>query len=206
MARPSNATSTLRPIERAVVRAALRAKTPTLLLPLPGCSPANMRFISALASGIDANPASGFRGQRRQREGQNIHFWQSLPAHTRQSLSFSPACICLENDAVDKTARRPCMQREGVQCEKTVADTEQPIAAPAWPLYGTRPPLRDLCVLRTVRAAGRGFRAGRGHSARAGAPWVGFSGLETPRDHATDDVPSTTQLTMCHRPLYERQG
>ena len=186
MARPSNATSTsgpvlrvafsafsflpfepppLRPIERAFVRAALRAKTPTLLLPLPGCSPANMRFISALASGIDANPASGFRGQRRQREGQNIHFWQSLPAHTRQSLSFSPACICLENDAVDKTARRPCMQREGVQCEKTVADTEQPIAAPAWPLYGTRPPLRDLCVLRTVRAAGRGFRAGTGHSA-----------------------------------------
>ena len=37
---------------------------------------------------------------------------------------------------------RPCT----VQCEKTVADTEQPIAAPAWPLYGTRPPLRDLCV------------------------------------------------------------
>ena len=81
---------------------------------------------------------------------------------------------------------RPCT----VQCEKTVADTEQPIAAPAWPLYGTRPSLRDLRVLRTVRAAGRGFRAGTGHSARAGAPWVGFSGLETPRDHATDDMPS----------------
>ena len=49
------------------------------------------------------------------------------------------------------------------------ADTEQPIAAPAWPSYGTRPPLRYLCVLRTVHAAGSGFRrrhralcAGRG--------------------------------------------
>ena len=71
----------------------------------------------------------------------------------------------LENDAVDKTARRPCVQREGVQCETTEADTEQPIAAPAWKFYGTRPSLRDLCVLRTVRAAGRGFRAGTGHSA-----------------------------------------
>ena len=57
------------------------------------------------------------------------------------------------------------MQREGVQCETTEANTERPIAAPAWQFYGTRPSLRDLCVLRTVRAAGRGFRAGTGHSA-----------------------------------------
>ena len=81
---------------------------------------------------------------------------------------------------------RPCT----VQCEKTVADTEQPIAAPAWPLYGTRLSLKDLCVLRAVRAVGSGFRRGAVHSARAGAPWVGFSGLETPSDDATDDMPS----------------
>ena len=70
---------------------------------------------------------------------------------------------------VDKRARHPDGRREGVPCEKTEADTEQPIAAPAWPSYGTRPPLRNLCDLRTVRAAGSGFRgrhralcAGRG--------------------------------------------
>ena len=50
------------------------------------------------------------------------------------------------------------MQREDVRCEQTEADTEQPIAAPAWPSYGTRPPLTNLCVLRTVHAAGSGFR------------------------------------------------
>ena len=59
---------------------------------------------------------------------------------------------------VDKRGRRPCVQREGVPCEKPVSDTEQPIAAPAWSFCGTRPPLRNLCVLRTVRAAGSGFR------------------------------------------------
>ena len=110
-----------------------------------------------------------------------------IPDSRHETGEFLPK---LEHAAVDKTARRPCVQREGVQCETTEADTEQPIAAPAWQFYGTRPSLRDLCVLRTVRAAGRGFRAGTGHSARAGAPWVGFSGLETPRDHATDDMPS----------------
>ena len=75
----------------------------------------------------------------------------------------------LGSETVDKTARRPCVQREGAQCEKTEADTEQPIAAPAWPSDGTRPPLRNLRHLRTVRAAGSGFRgrhralcAGRG--------------------------------------------
>ena len=83
--------------------------------------------------------------------------------HSRNETSeFLPK---LEHDAVDKTARRQCVQREGVQCETTEADTEQPIAAPACLSYGTRPSLRDLCVLRTVRAAGRGFRAGTGHSA-----------------------------------------
>ena len=81
-------------------------------------------------------------------------------------------------------------RRAGVQCEKTEAAIEQPIAASAWKLYGTRPSLKDLCVLRAVRAVGSGFRRGAVHSARAGAPWVGFSGLETPSDDATDDMPS----------------
>ena len=87
-------------------------------------------------------------------------------------------------------AMRACVRREGSRCEKTEEDTEQPIAAPACPSYGTRLSLRDLCVLRAVRAVGSGFRRGAVHSARAGASWVGFSGLETPRDHATDDMPS----------------
>ena len=49
-------------------------------------------------------------------------------------------------------------QGEGVQCDETEADSEQPIAAPAWPFCATRPPLRNRCVLRTARAAGSGFR------------------------------------------------
>ena len=64
---------------------------------------------------------------------------------------------------------RSCVRREGSRCEESEAGTEQPIAAPAWPSYGMRPPLRNLCDLRTVRAAGSGFRgrhralcAGRG--------------------------------------------
>ena len=87
-------------------------------------------------------------------------------------------------------AMRACVRREGSRCEKTEADTEQPISAPACPSYGTRLSLKELCVLRAVRAVGSGFRRGAGHSARAGAPWVGFWSLETPRDDATDDVPS----------------
>ena len=68
---------------------------------------------------------------------------------------------------------RACLRAAGVlrsgYVDVQVADTEQPIAAPAWPSYGTRPPLRNLCNLRTARAAGSGFRgrhralcAGRG--------------------------------------------
>ena len=87
-------------------------------------------------------------------------------------------------------AMRACVRWEGSRCEKTEEDTEQPIAAPACPSYGTRLSLKDLCVLRAVRAVGSGFRRGAGHSARAGAPWVGLSGLETPSDDATDDMPS----------------
>ena len=50
----------------------------------------------------------------------------------------------------------------GVQCEKTEAAIQKPIAAPAWPRYGTRPPFTNLCDLRAVRAAGGGFRRRRG--------------------------------------------
>ena len=53
---------------------------------------------------------------------------------------------------------RPCVRRVRARCGQTEAATEQLIAAPAWPFYGTRPPLRNLCDLRTVRAAGSGFR------------------------------------------------
>ena len=91
--------------------------------------------------------------------------------------------------SVDKRGGMQSVQRGDVRCEQTEADTEQPIAAPAWSSYGTRPPLRNLCVLRIVLAAGSGFRRGAGHPARADAPWVGFSGLYMPRDHATDAVP-----------------
>ena len=45
-----------------------------------------------------------------------------------------------------------------------------------------------FCALCTP--LGADFAAGTGHSARAGAPWVGFSGLETQRDHALGDMPS----------------
>ena len=52
--------------------------------------------------------------------------------------------------------------REGSRCEKTEAAIKKPIAAPALTLSGTRPPLRNLCVLPAVRAAGGGFRRRRG--------------------------------------------
>ena len=57
---------------------------------------------------------------------------------------------------------RACLRAAGVlrsgYVDVQVADTEQPIAAPAWLSSGTRPPLSYLCVLRTVHAAGSGFR------------------------------------------------
>ena len=47
-----------------------------------------------------------------------------------------------------------CPRKEGVQCEKTEVAIEQPIAASAWKLYGTRPSLENLCLLRPVRGRG----------------------------------------------------
>ena len=55
-------------------------------------------------------------------------------------------------EAVRKRARQADRRREGARCGQTEADTEQPIAPPAWPSYGTHLPLRNLCVLRTVCA------------------------------------------------------
>ena len=57
---------------------------------------------------------------------------------------------------------RACVRWEERRCEKTEAAIKQGIAAPDWPRYGTRPPLRYLCVLPAVRAAGGGFRRRRG--------------------------------------------
>ena len=49
----------------------------------------------------------------------------------------------------------------------------------------------QTCVICALCAPlGADFAAGVGHPVRAGAPWVGFSGLEVLRDHALDDMPS----------------
>ena len=88
-------------------------------------------------------------------------------------------------------------RREGGRCEKTEAAIEAPIAAPAWPRYGTRLPLRHLCVLLAVRAAGVGFRRRRG--ALCGQLHLGSGFLADRRS-------ATTHLAIYHRPSYERQG
>ena len=62
----------------------------------------------------------------------------------------------------EKRRQGACVRREGSRCEKTEAAIKKPIAAPAWTLSGTRPPLRNLCVLPAVRAAVGGFLRRRG--------------------------------------------
>ena len=81
----------------------------------------------------------------------------------------------------------------GRRCGQTEAATEQLIAAQAWPSYGTRPPLRNLCDLRTVRAAGSGFR-GRHRALCAGRGILGrlFGLREAAR-------PRTWQYVIAHR-------
>ena len=72
-------------------------------------------------------------------------------------------------ETVRKRARQADRRREGAWCGQTEADTEQPIAPPAWPSYGTHLPLRNLCVLRTVCAVVSRFRGRhRAHCAGRG--------------------------------------
>ena len=80
----------------------------------------------------------------------------------------------------------------GVQCEKTEAAIQKPIAPPAWPRYGTRPPFTNLCDLRAVRAAGGGFRR------RRGAPCAGRCTLG--RDFGLRDAarPRTCRYVIVH--------
>ena len=99
----------------------------------------------------------------------------------------------LGSETVDKRGGIQCVQPEGVQCDETEADTEQPIAAPAWPFCATRPPLRNRCVLRTARAAGSGFR-GRHRALCAGRGILGrlFGLREAAR-------PRTWRYVIAHR-------
>ena len=55
-----------------------------------------------------------------------------------------------------------CVRREGSRCEQTEAAIKKPIAAPALTVSGTRPPLRNLCVLPAVHAAVGDFLRRRG--------------------------------------------
>ena len=88
---------------------------------------------------------------------------------------------------------RACVRWEERRCEKTEAAIKQGIAAPDWPRYGTRPPLRYLCVLPAVRAAGGGFRR------RRGAPCAGSCTLG--RLFRLEDAarPRTWRYTIAHR-------
>ena len=75
------------------------------------------------------------------------------------SFSLSPIYTAVINIVIRLRLREgACVRREGRRCEKTKAAIKKPIAAPAWPRYGTRPPLGYLCVLLAVRAAGGRFR------------------------------------------------
>ena len=71
----------------------------------------------------------------------------------------SPAC---QSVLPEKRRQGACVRSEGSRCEKTEAAIKKPIAAPALTLSGTRPPLRNLCVLPAVRAAVGGFLRRRG--------------------------------------------
>ena len=79
-------------------------------------------------------------------------------------------------------AMRACVRWEGSRCEKTEEDTEQLMAAPACPSYGTRPSLKDLCVLRAVLRALWGRISPRSGALRAG--WCTLGRLFGLRDAA----------------------
>jgi hypothetical protein len=120
-------------------------------------------------------------GRRRclgQREPSSLSKVQSRSAGNRKAKGFQKSAIPDSRVGnVDKRARQAARRWRIARCEKTEAATEQPIAVPAWSSYGTRPPLRNLCDLRTVRAAGSGFR-GRHRALCAGRGVLGrFFGL-----------------------------
>ena len=80
--------------------------------------------------------------------------------HPRELKKNTPSNLGIQSRPSDWTARTRlllregvCVRREGNRCEKTEADIENPIAAPARSQYATRPPLKYLCVLPAVRAA-----------------------------------------------------
>ena len=77
----------------------------------------------------------------------------AMPSRKPDLKKSSVRSLCCEGASV---------RREERQCDKTEDAIKQPIAAPAWPRYGTRPPFRYLCVLPAVRSAGGGFRRRRG--------------------------------------------
>ena len=85
----------------------------------------------------------------------------------------------------------------GVQCEKTEAAIQEPIAAPAWPRYVTRPPFRLPCSLLAVRAAGDGFRRRHGELCARVHSWSGF---------LTYRCCATTLLVISHHQSYGRHG
>ena len=142
------------------------------------------------------------------------------PACTRVPAAPSadaPGCACfhmIDCESALVSGRWPCAcsadrdhlregacvrrcRREGGRCEKTEAAIKELIAATAWLRYGTRPPLRDLCVLHALLAAGCRFRRGAGLSPRQVHLGSGFWAYR---------CRATTNVAICHRPLYERQG
>ena len=103
-------------------------------------------------------------------------------------------CACsADRDHLREVACVRRCRREGGRCEKTEAAIEAPIAAPAWPRYGTRLPLRHLCAFCSLCAPlGSDFAAGVGHSADRCTLGRVFSLTDAAR-------PRTWRYTIAHR-------
>ena len=106
-------------------------------------------------------------------------------------FKYKPAELGAET--VRKRARQAARRWRIARCEKMEADTEQPIAAPSWPSYGTHLPLRNLCILRTVCAVVSRF-GGRHRALCAGRGILGrlFGLREAAR-------PRTWRYVIAHR-------
>ena len=74
---------------------------------------------------------------------------------------------------------------------------QEPIAAPAWSRYVTRPPFRLPCGLLAERAAGDGFRRRHGELSARVHSWSGF---------LTYRCSATTLLVISHHQSYGRHG